>query len=197
MKVLVFGHRRSGNHFLMASLEQNFIIEEAVKSHEFFRPKLLETADNPKLLIVRDGRDTLTACYHWWKSARGSLAAMNNKSFSQYLRGEIPHIPKFEQSIFVSEPIDMWISYIKSWIGKIPAVRFEDLKGNPTSVLERIENELGLCRKIPELQLVTQLVGYSPRKGIVGDWKNHFNKEDEEIFWSKAGDIMYKLGYVK
>ena len=33
------------------------------------------------------------------------------------------------------------------------------------------------------------------RKGIVGDWKNYFDKEDQLIFESIAGDQLAKLGY--
>ena len=35
------------------------------------------------------------------------------------------------------------------------------------------------------------------RKGIVGDWKNYFNKEAREIFNHYAGDQLIKLGYEK
>lgn len=33
------------------------------------------------------------------------------------------------------------------------------------------------------------------RKGIIGDWKNHFSDEHEELFWEKCGKVMKDLGY--
>lgn len=33
------------------------------------------------------------------------------------------------------------------------------------------------------------------RKGIVGDWKNHFKKRHIELFWEKCGDMMKEFGY--
>ena len=33
------------------------------------------------------------------------------------------------------------------------------------------------------------------RKGIVGDWKNHFTEKDKKLFNKIAGDLMIKLGY--
>lgn len=35
------------------------------------------------------------------------------------------------------------------------------------------------------------------RKGIAGDWKNHFSAEQKEIFKEIAGDMLIRLGYTK
>ncbi|MDG5466839.1 sulfotransferase domain-containing protein [Deltaproteobacteria bacterium IMCC39524] len=35
------------------------------------------------------------------------------------------------------------------------------------------------------------------RKGIVGDWKNHFNRESAEVFDELAGPLLLDLGYEK
>jgi hypothetical protein len=35
------------------------------------------------------------------------------------------------------------------------------------------------------------------RKGIAGDWKNHFSAEDKRIFKEIAGDLLLQLGYEK
>jgi hypothetical protein len=35
------------------------------------------------------------------------------------------------------------------------------------------------------------------RKGIAGDWKNHFTAEDKRIFKDLAGDMLIRLGYEK
>lgn len=33
------------------------------------------------------------------------------------------------------------------------------------------------------------------RKGIAGDWKNHFTAEDRALFKDLAGDLLIRLGY--
>ena len=35
------------------------------------------------------------------------------------------------------------------------------------------------------------------RKGISGDWKNHFNEEHKEYFKKEFGEVLIKLGYEK
>jgi hypothetical protein len=35
------------------------------------------------------------------------------------------------------------------------------------------------------------------RKGIAGDWENHFTEDDKKIFKDIAGDLLIKLGYAK
>ena len=35
------------------------------------------------------------------------------------------------------------------------------------------------------------------RKGVSGDWKNHFNSQAKEVFKYHAGDLLIKLGYEK
>jgi hypothetical protein len=33
------------------------------------------------------------------------------------------------------------------------------------------------------------------RKGVAGDWKNHFSKEDRRVFKEEAGELLIRLGY--
>jgi hypothetical protein len=33
------------------------------------------------------------------------------------------------------------------------------------------------------------------RKGIAGDWRNHFTREDMDLFAAEAGDLLVELGY--
>lgn len=35
------------------------------------------------------------------------------------------------------------------------------------------------------------------RKGVAGDWKNHFSDEDKKVFKELAGDMLVRLGYEK
>ncbi|NJL52680.1 MAG: sulfotransferase domain-containing protein [Hydrococcus sp. SU_1_0] len=33
------------------------------------------------------------------------------------------------------------------------------------------------------------------RKGIVGDWQNHFSADDQEFFQAQAGQVMNRVRY--
>ncbi|HYZ05733.1 MAG TPA: sulfotransferase domain-containing protein, partial [Rubrobacter sp.] len=33
------------------------------------------------------------------------------------------------------------------------------------------------------------------RKGIAGDWKNHFTEKDRRVFKEEAGELLIQLGY--
>ena len=35
------------------------------------------------------------------------------------------------------------------------------------------------------------------RKGIVGDWRNHFTEDHRRVFKQVAGDLLIRLGYEK
>ncbi len=35
------------------------------------------------------------------------------------------------------------------------------------------------------------------RKGVIGDWKNHFKESHKIFFKEKYGDLLIKLGYEK
>ena len=37
--------------------------------------------------------------------------------------------------------------------------------------------------------------GYHTRRGEVGDWRNHFSAEDEELFRELAGDVFEAVRY--
>jgi len=38
-------------------------------------------------------------------------------------------------------------------------------------------------------------VGYKPRKGIIGDWKNHFSQEDLDYLLDRVGNKMKEFNY--
>ena len=33
------------------------------------------------------------------------------------------------------------------------------------------------------------------RKGVAGDWRNHFTEEDRRVFKEEAGELLIRLGY--
>ena len=210
--MIVYSHRRSGTHLLMEYLKMCF-------GKNFVKKHVLEDADHnskfyPIIYVYRDGRDTLTSCYHWWKTSGESRVCgiqpyFKDLSFSDYLKGiEVPgfreHIsPNGNRNIMQLEvnrglfrtPVSFWCRHIESCDTHAnTSVKFESLINCPERVMERFSDifEWKMKRKAKKLN---RLVGYHPRKGKVGDHWNMFSAEDYVFFDNIAGALMKGLGY--
>ena len=92
-------------------------------------------------------------------------------------------------------------------------VRYEDLLERPHEEVERLLGFLGVDT---DERLVEHCVGSASfeklsrgrergqedpssfyRKGVAGDWKNHFSEEDRRVFKEEAGELLIRLGYEK
>ena len=90
-------------------------------------------------------------------------------------------------------------------------VRYEDLLAEPVGEARRLLQFLGadsgeeVARECVEAASFEQLSGGRNkgeedsssfyRKGVAGDWKNHFTKEDKRVFKEEAGELLIRLGY--
>jgi hypothetical protein len=167
----------------------------------------------------RDGRDVMVSWYHqqlipheWnerqvrrsrrelpledYEDVYGNLPAFIEYAFTR------PHSPRFS-----------WVNFVRRWHGRKDAihVRYEDLHGDTAGKLQRIV--LGLTGERLCLEEATAIAeefsferqaGRQPgeenkrsflRKGLVGDWRNHFSREARETFDRYAGDGLILLGY--
>jgi hypothetical protein len=95
------------------------------------------------------------------------------------------------------------------WIEQsdICIIRFEDLITSPKTELEKMFDYLishGFEPFIPRHQALDVLQSQMTprksttfRKGIAGDWRNHFTQENKTRFKQIAGDLLIRLGYEK
>lgn len=121
--------------------------------------------------------------------------------------------------IFFNHPGD-WKSYNEKWLEaeqsnpNIYCIKYEDM-------LTKVHDEMAKLfdHKFMEFNISTQTIrkavnSYSfenqtkrrpgeeninsfLRKGVSGDWKNHFNNQAKEVFKRHAGDLLIKFGYEK
>ena len=167
----------------------------------------------------RDGRDVMVSWYHqqliphewnelqvgrsWrdlpledYEDVYGNLPAFIEYAFTR------PHSPSFS-----------WADFVRRWHGRKNAVhvRYEDLRADAAGELRRIV--LGLTGEqlgpeeasaIAEEFSFERQAGRSAgeedsrsflRKGVVGDWRNHFSPEAREVFDRYAGEGLILLGY--
>lgn len=88
---------------------------------------------------------------------------------------------------------------------EIRLLRFEDLRtdlrGSVARMLSHIESTSDLRFNDGTLALDTVLKAVAPaqsptfRRGAVGDWKEAFTAEHEELFKEVTGDLLVRLGY--
>jgi hypothetical protein len=90
-------------------------------------------------------------------------------------------------------------------------VRYEDLLAEPVGEVMRLlefleaDSDEEVARGCVEAASFEQLSGGRTkgeeasssfyRKGIAGDWKNHFTEEDRRVFKEEAGELLIRLGY--
>lgn len=99
--------------------------------------------------------------------------------------------------------------FILEWYNDSPTFRlsYEQLHTEPIEVLTSlyavITGEVPLEGKVEDAIAMHEFRLHKPnnphamRKGIVGDWRNHFTREDAELLEHHYGDIIRLLGYEK
>lgn len=151
------------------------------------------------VVIVRDPRDIVVSTAHFWEVTL-------NKAMEMVGRGEA------HRAIGRG-----WTTFVEAWLLAQPAlVQYEDLLADTMGEMDRILTELHLpvdnsrmaqaiaeqsftVRKAHIAKYGDPFLGDMPerhlRKGIVGDWRNQFDRalgmKAEQYF----GSMMRKLGY--
>ncbi len=250
--ILVISHRRSGTHWVIDSLRNNFPdveyqfynLDEISKNHQRYIPVskfnrkiskasghlilkshmtaqltpfrsgerefVKELLKNNKVIYVyRDGRDVLVSLYHYMRGFRNDLPR-----FSDFIRME----NDFDCYYSSVNRIEYWKEHVVGWISKsdldVITVSYEQLHSDYEGTIRKLSDFLSLPLKsnsIDRIELkkygifrralrrllptIARSSAISPRKGVVGDWKNYFSERDLELFERTAGDLMKELAY--
>ena len=92
-------------------------------------------------------------------------------------------------------------------------VKYEDMINDRFKILKSIFSEWHLDNSTPLVERIIEETSFESmsggrvrgsenidsfqRKGIVGDWLNHFQEGDKDIFKEQGGDMLIELGYEK
>lgn len=173
------------------------------KSHHqfgFFEPFFDEIIRHFQVFyVVRDGRDVLTSCFHYFNKAPADKFP-HTDSISKFLATN-PSDFAFDKAYSLRQACNMierWCMHIESWLAvkdKITIVRYEDLKYDFENTVGGIANILGLSVSEKLTMPTVRDRSISARKGVAGDWKNHFTDRELATFNDIASGCMSKLGY--
>ena len=171
------------------------------------------------LVVWRDGRDVMVSFYYHLMFEKPITSAKFSQKVREILEVKDPHevankMPAFiEWSFNGGYPGYSWAQFVNQWIDRqnIPKTSYETVTREPVEELERLISLLD--RQEVDIDRVKSIVEkYSfenqsfrkrgeedpnnfVRKGIIGDWKNVFNREARECFQHYAGNELIALGY--
>ena len=176
---------------------------------------------NP-IVVVRDVRDMFVSAYYaeTKQDSRPKHLAINKYfrsdpsrplqvDFADYLRGKLLH---------VTQPSFFYCQFLDSWLNRpgVCIVRYEDCLMDAEAQLIRILRHLGIpvhLERVSESVKANSFERYTQntygkvrkpgesdptkyaRKGVAGDWKNHFNEEACRLVEKFEGHSLRRLNY--
>ncbi|EDX85405.1 Sulfotransferase domain superfamily [Synechococcus sp. PCC 7335] len=168
-----------------------------VKSHELPHSSLINF-DATYIHLIRDGRDV--AVSKWFFDQKFCV--------DNGIRTALP--TNFYE--YVIKTAAEWSSYVNSWLQQsVITVRYEDFLAAPVQSLGNLLAQMGYEER-PLVTLEACVAKFSKknfsasfdktfkhntfvRKGIAGDWVNHFNHHHVDGFKSVANDTLLLLEY--
>ena len=189
-----------------------------VTAHARFHPTLRDLLGElrfKQILLLRDPRDVVVSNMFFTKREPG---VRHHEFYAEALRSDEERITAtirgFGQDALTDRPrasiSEMFEGYTP-WLDNSSTlvVRFEDLVGprgggigeRQLDEIRRIGDFVGRPLSGEQAQQIARKM-YSKasltyRKGIVGDWRNHFTEDHRRIFKQVAGDTLIRLGYEK
>jgi len=148
----------------------------------------------PVIYITRDPRDVMVSLFHHQrhKTTREYLENHNPQlrchaydTIGEFLKAPISSYLRHCYSLKgeSGNVVQRWARHIQGWQGywgEIFFVRFEDLKRDFVATMTKVAAFLDISLKADIAPVgLHDMPSIMPRKGIVGDWQNHFSSQDE------------------
>ena len=168
-----------------------------IKSHELANSKL-SMLKARYFHLVRDGRDVAVSRYFYEKDfcVKNGIRKDFNISFDEY----------------VEKIAYEWRNYVRSWLeSKTPIIRYEDFLHSPHDEIRKVvrlldyknisDNDIRHAilqnTKDRTRKSLSKTFKFNTfvRKGVSGDWKNHFSDHNTERFETIAGEALFATGY--
>ena len=168
------------------------------------------------LYVLRDGRDATVSRYFRHVHHAGARfrrvaeRALDAPLEPRSIADNLPlYIDFLSRTRYASLPYEAHLKAWRRW--PYPTVRFEDLAQDTaqafaaavTDLTQRSPAVEGFA-DVVERNSFESMAGRAPgesndasfyRKGVVGDWRNHFNREAAVVFDRRAGRMLVEAGY--
>lgn len=143
--------------------------------------------------IFRDYRDVLVSYYYFLRDEYIASGRRRNQKISslwfsrldEFIRRPLPDFLQLNYSLYgyFSSPIERWLNHVVQWIDNPPEhmqiVTYNQLYYHPEETTQKLLKFLELPSKaVFTRPTFENSLSVMPRKGIVGDWKNHFSTKD-------------------
>lgn len=187
-----------------------------MSGHHLYSPRFKNVT-----VVIRDGRDTVVSAYYYmcFKNEINRQFGVDRYrkalQFDDYddIRSNLPRFIEYLYGEHATKRFHFgWGEFIDSWLTRdFPIVKYEDLLVTPASELIRVvktltgdDLPLESAQRIVENYSFQKVSGRNKgdenqtsfvRKGIAGDWKNHFSKEARQVFDNFAGSQLIQAGY--
>lgn len=189
-------------HFLISKNDRNFGYEIirlhtrwSIKNFGIIKDKYVKT-----VLIWRDLRDVAVSRFYWVKTLP------KNPLFQYY------NACSLEEGIAhsIEYTIEWYVPWLQNWRnvalrhpGMFLPVTYESLLEDTQNMVHDICKFYGITLRPDDIRCAVDKFQRRDakkgietyRKGIIGDWKNHFNKKHIVTFKRKAGKLLIELGY--
>ncbi len=195
------------------------IQKSLLHGHHLYDPKF-----NNLICLNRDGRDTIVSFYFHMFSGMEEIKSSVVKNFQRDFGFDDyqdikANLPKYIEYMFTRYNQGKfrfnWSEFVRSFYGKedVIYIKYEELLTDTSLALSKVLTQL-TNQKIDEKKLNEVVHRFSfanqtkrkpgqedkksfLRKGVAGDWKNHFSKEACQVFDHYAGKELIYLGYEK
>ncbi len=190
---------------------------QIVTSHFPWRPEIAETLRDAGYAIVfqmRDPRDTLVSQLRYILGLRRHFLhqriigefADDDARLMALITGAPPRGPNETAPI---EPIGTLLAHRVGWLGHpdIHVCRFEDLvgaRGGGDAEAQRREIQ-AVCAHVGRpidddgvsalIEKLAKGKSFTFRRGVIGDWRNHFKPDHIAAFKQQGGQHLIDLGY--
>jgi len=166
---------------------------------------IIRATNRPYVVLIRDLRDICVSFSHYVHIT------------PDHPRHDITQGMTIPQTIdyFINEMLQRYADWQGGWIEHIhPAqgllIRYEDLLADPHAGLARLLDHYQITLKPEEARAIIdrhsfkRATGRAPgqednssfnRKGVAGDWRNHFTPEHRAAFLKIAGSVMRRADY--
>ncbi|MEW6072507.1 MAG: sulfotransferase domain-containing protein [Planctomycetota bacterium] len=153
-----------------------------------------------RVYSLRDGRDVVVSLLHYLTSDIMRQLGPANRALGT-AADALADLRRFE------EAARAWAAHVQEFLPRrhqFVAVRFEELVADKPAAVARLAHELGLDPRPGEIEDIVARTtpaatsAHAPhhlRRGIAGDWRNHFSPAHREIFHCAAGDALVAAGY--